>query len=321
MNIFVGGSARDVPRQAERFGDLVTALGEEIVKQGHTLLNGCQSSLDHDIATAASQWLEHHGGNPKERIVSYCLRNASQIHEIGTVRNSALDDWQMNHSELEIPEQIAQATVTIFLGGGQGTFWAKNWAAFARTLIVGIPRFGGAGEAIYTHELKRLQETAPAMAKDYEALNSLTSDMAEYAHDIVQTVERLTTSRSVFTIMSFKREFRDVFSSCKEVCQEFDFEAERPDESASLDRIIPRIETGLRRSAFVIADVSEPSANVFYEIGYARGLGKDVVITARTGTPLPFDLGDVPTVFWEIQEDLKAGLRTRLAGLTTKFGR
>lgn len=31
---------------------------------------------------------------------------------------------------------------------------------------------------------------------------------------------------------------------------------------------------GIRRAAFVIADVTEPSANVFYEIGFAEGMGE-----------------------------------------------
>jgi hypothetical protein len=105
------------------------------------------------------------------------------------------------------------------------------------------------------------------------------------------------------------------------VCREFGFDAERIDETISLERIIPRIETGIRKSAFVIADVSDASPNVFYEVGYAKGIGKDVIVTAKKGTQLPFDIGDVPTVFWEIQEDLKDGLRKCLVGLTAKYGR
>jgi hypothetical protein len=51
----------------------------------------------------------------------------------------------MNHSELAVPEQIELADATIFIAGGDGTFWSKNWARFARKLIMGVPRFGGVG--------------------------------------------------------------------------------------------------------------------------------------------------------------------------------
>src|SRR5262245_39070963 len=323
MRIFVGGSLRDVPRDPDLCRQLVAALGTAIVEQGHVLLNGCKSSLDQEIASAAQEWLARNpkAGNPKEKIISYCLKSDKPIHSLGTVRYSALLDWEMNHSELAVPEQIELADATIFVAGSEGTFWSKNWASFARKLILGIPRFGGAGETIYVQELKRLREISPAVAEDYETLNSLSDDISHYAKEVVRLVERLATPRNVFTIMSFKREFRDVFASCKEVCREFEFEAERTDESTSLERIIPRIESGIRQSAFVIVDISEMSPNVFYEMGYARALGKAVVVTAKKGTQPPFDVGDIPTLFWEDQEDLKEGLRKRIGGLAVRYGR
>jgi hypothetical protein len=321
MRIFVGGSLRDVPRDPGLCREFVRALGVEIVKHGHVLLNGCRSSLDQEIATAAHEWLVSNAGNPRGQIVSYCLKSDTPVHALGTVRHSALLDWQMNHSELEVPEQINLADATIFVAGGDGTFWSKNWASFGRKLIVGVPRFGGAGETIYTHELKRLREASPLVAEDYETLNSLSASMPEFAQEVVRFVERFVTPTDVFVVMSYKREFRDVFASCREVCREFKFDAQRTDESTSLERIVPRIEAGIRKSAFVIADVTELSPNVFYEVGYAKGLGKDVIVTARKGTQLPFDVGDMPAIFWEIQEDLKDGLRRCLEGLAGKYGR
>jgi len=224
----------------------------------------------------------------------------------------------MDHPELKVPEQIKDADATIFIAGSEGTFGARSWASFARKLILAIPRFGGSGEIIYEHELKCLQATFPEAAKDYETLNSLSDDISDFAREVVRLTERLVTPANVFTIMSFKREFRDVFASYEEVCRDFEFVAERTDESTSLERIVPRIEAGIRNSAIVIADVSDLSPNVFYELGYAKALGKDVIVTAKEGTKLPFDIGDVPVIFWEIQEDLKDGLRKYFKG---RYGR
>ena len=169
--------------------------------------------------------------------------------------------------------------------------------------------------------MERLRENFPTAAEEYETLNQLSSDIPSYAKEVVDLTVRLVTPRSVFSIMSFKREFRDVFATYREVCGRFQFDAERTDESMSLERIIPRVEAGIRRSAFVIADVSEPSPNVFYEVGFARALHKDVIMTARKGTQLPFDLGDAPTIFWEDQTDLRESLEKYLASLVAKFGR
>jgi hypothetical protein len=302
-----------VQREPERCREFASALGREIVKQGHVLLNGCKSDLDTEVALAAQRWLADNDGNPEEQIVSYCLKSQDRAHAYGRVRFSALPDWQMIHPELRMPEQIDLAHVTIFVGGNQGTFWAKNWAYWARKPILGVPRFGGAGDTIYEQELRRRQAISDAEREEYETLNQLAAAIPQYAKDVVDLAERLVMPRSVFPVLSYKNELRDVSGTYQEVCSEFGFTAERIDESHSLERILPRIETGIRQSAFVIADVTEPSPNVFYELGLAQGMGKEVIVTARTGTTLPFDVGDVPVIFWDYQADLKTGLRQRLA--------
>jgi hypothetical protein len=326
VRIYVGGSLQDVPRYPSLCRDFVAALGTAIASRGHVLLTGCRSSVDQEIASAAERWLDGNPGNPKaghrkEKIISYCLKSDQPIHSFGTVRYSALLDWGMAHPELVVPEQIALADATMFVAGGEGTFWARNWALFARRPILGIPRFGGSGETIYDQELKRLRETSLVVAGDYETLNSLSEDMATYATEVVSLAERLITPRTVFTVMSFERAFEDVFKSYKEVCLENDFDADRIDKTPSVARILPRIETGIRKSAFVIADISELKPNVFYEVGYAKALGKDVILTAKKGTQLPFDVGDVPVIFWENQDDLKDGLRKCIDGIKEGFGR
>lgn len=123
--------------------------------------------------------------------------------------------------------------------------------------------------------------------------------------------------------MTFKPEFADAIDSYQSACGEFDFKAERtddPESCESLERIIPRIEMGIRQSAIVIADVSESSPNVFYELGFAKALGKGVIVTAREGTPLPFDISDIPILYWQSQIELKQKLRACLTGLKHKYG-
>ncbi len=315
MNIFVGGSFKSATRSPEQCQKFVEALGREIAKQDHVLLNGCRSELDAAIAAAAEEWLLENDKDPEERILSYCLKGQNPVHGHGTVRESHLADWEMTHPELMLPEQIELADVAIFVGGSEGTFGARNWVYWARRPVLGIPRFGGSGETIYAQELRRRKEKSVLARTEYEQLNNVGAPMPKYAKGVVELAERLVTPRSVFPILSFKNEFRDISATYKEVCQEFDLNAERTDESDSTERILPRIEDGIRHAAFVIADVTELSPNVYYEIGLAKGLGKPVIITARRGTELPFDLTDFPTIWWDIQEDLKQAVRKRIAAI------
>ena len=55
MRIFVGGSLRIVPRELALCHEFAAALGCEIVKQGHVLLNGCRSLLDKEVAGSAQR--------------------------------------------------------------------------------------------------------------------------------------------------------------------------------------------------------------------------------------------------------------------------
>ena len=119
---------------------------------------------------------------------------------------------------------------------------------------------------------------------DFDVLNQDTEELEQLTTDVLDLCERVFTSNKVFTIMSFRQEYRDVYGCYDEVCREFRFNAVRTDASATGQRIIPRILEGIRHAAFVMADVSEPSLNVFYEIGYAEGLGKPTVLTAKAGT-------------------------------------
>jgi hypothetical protein len=78
--------------------------------------------------------LARNGRDPKYQIVSYRLRADEPIHSFGTVGYSTLLDWNMNHAELCVPEQIELADATIFVAGTEGTFWARNWASLPGNL-------------------------------------------------------------------------------------------------------------------------------------------------------------------------------------------
>jgi hypothetical protein len=57
-------------------------------------------------------------------------------------------------------------------------------------------------------------------------------------------------------------------------------------------------------------------------LGLARGLGKDIVATARDGTQLPFDVFDIPVTFWSDSEDeLEKKLSDRIKPIAERLGR
>lgn len=323
MNIFVSGSLRDVPSYSDLCFRFVEQLASMIIERGHTLLTGCRGSLDRAIAEAAYKALMERGLDPRKQLISYRLKNEERAHQLGRVQISRLKDWELTHADLHPPEQIAEADVAVFIAGRKGTLLAANWARIAEKPVLGVAQFGGAGERLFERERSRFQQRYAQYVNvdEFDILSEDTDDCSQLADDVVKLCERILTPNTVFTIMPFTEEFRDVFDSYRDICDEFALNAERTDESDSSERIIPRILDGIRQSAFVIADVTTMSPNVFYEIGFAEGLARPVIVTAKKGTELPFDLADIPVLFWQSQADLRKKLRRRMGDIVAKLSR
>ncbi|MCA3793294.1 MAG: hypothetical protein IOC66_13490 [Burkholderia sp.] len=165
--------------------------------------------------------------------------------------------------------------------------------------------------------------------EDYQALNRFMTDendevVDQYAAEVVTLAERAILSTEVFVVMSFENvpHLTDAYATFGRVCKEKGFSAVKVDDHLdSNERIVPAIFAGIRRAAFVIAEVSGARPNVFYELGYARASGKAVIQTAYSGTKLPFDVFDVPTLFWGGQSELEGKLKTAIDQFMAKPGR
>jgi len=120
--------------------------------------------------------------------------------------------------------------------------------------------------------------------------------------------------KCVFVAMPFQEEFEDVYQfgiyaavrACGYVC-------EKVDESVFAGNIVDRITEGIRNAEFVIADVTLEKPNVYLEVGFAWGLNRPVILVAREGQRLHFDLAHHKCIFYRtigrLAEDLEKTIR------------
>lgn len=113
-------------------------------------------------------------------------------------------------------------------------------------------------------------------------------------------------------------ELEDILDAIKEGADRCGVQAERVDEEQSNDRITDRILESIQKAEFVIVDLTNSRPNVFYEAGYAQGIGKTPIYIAKDGTKLEFDLKDYPIIFFKNMKQLKDSLEARLRGLAEK---
>lgn len=80
------------------------------------------------------------------------------------------------------------------------------------------------------------------------------------------------------------------------------------------DKICDHIIAEIRQSRFMIADCTELRPAVFFEAGYAMGLGLPVIFTCKEGTDIKkcFDTDHYNHIVWKDADDLKNKLKDRI---------
>jgi len=110
----------------------------------------------------------------------------------------------------------------------------------------------------------------------------------------------------------------DVLEAIKAGAKECRVTAERIDEDERSERITDRMLESIRKAEFVIVDLTNERPNVFYEAGYAHGIGKIPIYVARHGTKLHFDVKDYPVIMFRNTKELREGIAKRLRAIAER---
>lgn len=86
------------------------------------------------------------------------------------------------------------------------------------------------------------------------------------------------------------------------------------DEKEHNNQIVPEIFYEIQNSKFIVADLCGHRNGVYYEAGYARGLGKEVILTCRKSDfgERHFDVAQQSTIVYETDEELYGKLLKRI---------
>jgi hypothetical protein len=299
----VGGIWNEVERP--NINLFCQVLGREIAARGHTLLGGAQTELDKVVASAASEHLA--ADSSTQRIQSWVPKGKEPGHFVGRIMKSVRESWDPGDSIRGVPEPIERADVVVLIGGFQGTRRAYWWASAAHKPVLPIAYFGGAAEEIYERELEAFDRKYGRRLRkeDYEQLNEVGTDYTSKAKKVVRLVEDIAHSQQVCVAMSYSQEaeskiqLENVFDAFCQACAAYDYKCGKVTEMNTEGKITHEIMSSISHAGFVIVDLTELRQNVMYELGFADGLDKPVVTTARRGTEIPFDIKDKPVQFWD----------------------
>jgi hypothetical protein len=94
----------------------------------------------------------------------------------------------------------------------------------------------------------------------------------------------------VSAMMPFQKEFDDVFATLQAASEDAGLVCMRADNIWDAPQVMQDVVSLIDRSKIVVADCTGRNPNVFYEIGIAHTLGREVVMITQATSDIPFDL-------------------------------
>jgi len=122
----------------------------------------------------------------------------------------------------------------------------------------------------------------------------------------------------VFVIMSFDEKNNDTYSAIKDECRKIKLKSIRVDEVCGSGLILRNITNFIEKAEFLIVDLTDEKPNVYYELGYAHGVGNedyDILLIAEEGTKLHFDIVPLAVHFYSSTEHLRKIVNQQLKNM------
>lgn len=127
-----------------------------------------------------------------------------------------------------------------------------------------------------------------------------------------------TSSTKGFVAMSFHVDLNKVYSNGFQLALvNSGYEPTRMDKVEHINRIDDEIINQINTSKFVVADFTGHRSGVYFEAGYAMGIGLPIFWTCRKDemSGLHFDIRQFNCIDWDTTEDLAQRLQSRIESI------
>lgn len=125
-------------------------------------------------------------------------------------------------------------------------------------------------------------------------------------------------ARSCFVLMPFASSFLPLYVQIRDFLENYcGLQCLRADEIFGSHPITIDIWKSLNEARFLIADLTGRNPNVFYELGLAHALGKNVLLLTQRMTDVPFDLNHIRAIQYD--EKLPDGVQKIILETVRKY--
>ena len=124
---------------------------------------------------------------------------------------------------------------------------------------------------------------------------------------------------TVFILTPFHSSYYNDYYRIYNICKELGMRAKRGDETHIKGNLLKHILQEIMKSEFIIVNIDGRNPNVFYELGIAHALDKDVIIVSKRNygvipdgyvadDEIPFDIKGKQIIFYKNDLDLRNSL-------------
>jgi len=147
--------------------------------------------------------------------------------------------------------------------------------------------------------------------KHLESRSNATFMDQEFGQSV--TAKQVYSEGIVFLIMQIRSDSDMAFRVFRTECIRLGLNAVRADDFVDSGIILKDIVEMIEKAEFIICDLSNERPNVYYELGYAHGVGNQsdrIFLTASADTVLHFDIAPLRVHFYSDATELRRLMRT-----------
>ncbi len=148
---------------------------------------------------------------------------------------------------------------------------------------------------------------------EHESIDSQLTDLNDSHYD----GGKFELNR-VLVVMPFREDMDGEYEVIRAACEGLGLRPYRIDQNVASGTVLKEITNFIKRAEFIIFDLSYESPNVYYELGYAHGVGNeafDFLLIAKEGTKLQFDLSPLRVNYYQNIDDLRTTISSNLRNM------
>lgn len=169
-------------------------------------------------------------------------------------------------------------------------------------------------EDIQTRSLKPADGVLELLVMIEQQLRSMPRPDYAFGYPFSNPIREHGETRPAFLAISYADSFKPVRKVVLAAAQSANFKCEVTEDLSNPGTITDQIWQGIRGADAVVADITGNNPNVFYEIGLAHSLGKEVIIISQENGA-PFDIRASRKINYDVNN-----LRALKAQLIAAFG-